>query len=648
MIRRSLAVFATVGAVLLAMINFVYAQDVGPQAVDVQQAAMGTAFTYQGQLKSGGAGVTGPCEMAFRLYDAVTAGNPIGSPITQTVTVNAGLFTTQLDFGASAFNGQGRWLETAVKCGSDAVFTALSRQALTPAPYALYATSASWSGLSGIPAGFADGIDNDTVYTAGVGLDLTGNQFMVESGYRLPQSCLAGQIPEWNGLTSRWSCGTDNNTTYTAGSGLALVGTEFSVTGAPWSGLTGVPAGFADGIDDAGSDWHLIGNAGTNPTTNFIGTTDNQPLVFKVNSQQVFRLEPNVNSPNIIGGRNNNSVTNAHGATISGGGANSNPNEVTANFGTIGGGYSNVVSGSLATIGGGTDNTVGSYGATIAGGCGNEASAAGAVVGGGGCFDGGYSGNDATGVGSTVSGGISNEANGYAAAVGGGKSNWVDGDYSFAAGYRAKNTNDTHDGVFIFADSNSFDFYSSAANQFRVRSTGGAQFVTAIDGSGNPIAGVQVAAGGGSWTSLSDRNFKSNFADVDGRAVLKAVAEMPIQTWNYIAQNESIRHIGPMAQDFYAAFGVGEDDTHITTVDADGVALAALQGLNEIVREKEARIIALEEHNAALEARLTALEQFMPANAQGAPSTTGTIALLVIGTVFGFVVMQIPRHKRRR
>jgi trimeric autotransporter adhesin len=89
---------------------------------------------------------------------------------------------------------------------------------------------------------------------------------------------------------------------------------------------------------------------------------------------------------------------------------------------------------------------------------------------------------------------------------------------------------------------------------------------------------------------------------VDGRAVLDAVAAMPISTWNYIAQDESIRHIGPMAQDFYAAFGVGEDDTHITTIDGDGVALAAIQGLNEIVQEKEA-------HIAALEARLTALEQ---------------------------------------
>jgi hypothetical protein len=137
MIRRSFVVIGIVSVLLLALFSVVYAQDAGPQAVDAPQAALGTAFTYQGQLKSGGAGVSGSCEMAFRLYDAATVGNPVGVPLTQTVAVNEGFFTAQLDFGASAFNGQARWLETAVKCASDAAFTTLSRQALMAAPYAL-------------------------------------------------------------------------------------------------------------------------------------------------------------------------------------------------------------------------------------------------------------------------------------------------------------------------------------------------------------------------------------------------------------------------------------------------------------------------------------------------------------------------------
>ena len=107
---------------------------------------------------------------------------------------------------------------------------------------------------------------------------------------------------------------------------------------------------------------------------------------------------------------------------------------------------------------------------------------------------------------------------------------------------------------------------------------------------------------GGSWSTLSDRNAKENFTPVDGRSILECLSSLPMETWNYRSQNPSIRHIGPMAQDFYAAFGVGEDDRHITTVDADGVALAAIQGLYELVKEKDAKIADLEARIAALEA----------------------------------------------
>lgn len=106
--------------------------------------------------------------------------------------------------------------------------------------------------------------------------------------------------------------------------------------------------------------------------------------------------------------------------------------------------------------------------------------------------------------------------------------------------------------------------------------------------------------------SLSDRNSKTNSVPVDGRDVLEKVATLPIATWNYKSQDQSIRHIGPMAQDFHTAFGVGEDEKHITSVDADGVALAAIQGLNQKLEEqlqaKEARIDALERTAAELKA----------------------------------------------
>jgi hypothetical protein len=145
---------------------------------------MGQGFTYQGQLKdSAGNPINNKCDFSFILYDAETGGSQVG-PIQEKNAANVvdGYFTVGLDFGSSAFEGEARWLAVSVGCpaGSGA-FTPLSpRQALTPAPYAIFTSSAPWSGLSGIPAGFADGIDNDTLYTAGNGLILTNTQFSVD------------------------------------------------------------------------------------------------------------------------------------------------------------------------------------------------------------------------------------------------------------------------------------------------------------------------------------------------------------------------------------------------------------------------------------------------------------------------------------
>ncbi|HAM73101.1 MAG TPA: hypothetical protein DCM86_15800 [Verrucomicrobiales bacterium] len=110
----------------------------------------------------------------------------------------------------------------------------------------------------------------------------------------------------------------------------------------------------------------------------------------------------------------------------------------------------------------------------------------------------------------------------------------------------------------------------------------------------------------------SDRNAKEGFKPVDAREVLDKLARLPITEWQYKSQAD-VRHIGPMAQDFRAAFAVGRDERHITTVDADGVALAAIQGLNgkleERLAEKEAELGALKAENEALAGRLAAIER---------------------------------------
>ena len=149
------------------------------------------------------------------------------------------------------------------------------------------------------------------------------------------------------------------------------------------------------------------------------------------------------------------------------------------------------------------------------------------------------------------------------------------------------------------------DFASTAVNQFSARASGGVRFITAVDGSGTPIAGVTLASGGGSWTSISDRNAKENLKDENGEAVLASIAGMPIQSWNYKTQDPSIRHMGPMAQDFYGAFGLGEDSLRINTVDIDGINLLAIQALEKRTRELRATVAELKNVNTEVAALRT-------------------------------------------
>jgi hypothetical protein len=105
----------------------------------------------------------------------------------------------------------------------------------------------------------------------------------------------------------------------------------------------------------------------------------------------------------------------------------------------------------------------------------------------------------------------------------------------------------------------------------------------------------------------SDRNAKERFAAVDVQDVLDKVATLSIETWNYKDEEQTIRHIGPMAQDFAAAFSVGEDNRFINTVDASGVALAAIQALYKQLQQKDAAI-------TVMRAELDELKQQMLAN----------------------------------
>ena len=339
-------------------------------------------------------------------------------------------------------------------------------------------------------------------------------------------------------------------------------------------------------------------------------------------------------SANVIGGFGGNNTfpgnsvaSGVVGATIAGGGGGivnlAYPNVVTGAWGTIGGGannqagggnsstvaggFQNIASGSEATIGGGNQNTASGDDATIAGGGLNTASGNAATVGGGGnntasgfsSTVGGGAQNIASLDGATVAGGENNKAAGQFSMVPGGLNASALGQYSLAAGHIATAN---YDGSFVWSDTTT-ESSDTAPNQFIARASGGVYFWSGAS------TGAVLASGSGSWSSLSDRNAKSNLSRVDGQALLIRLAAIPIATWNYKEQPESTRHMGPMAQDFRAAFGLGEDDKHISTVDAEGVALAAIQALYQTVTELKQDLGDKDHQIAELRARLAHLEQ---------------------------------------
>ena len=119
-------------------------------------------------------------------------------------------------------------------------------------------------------------------------------------------------------------------------------------------------------------------------------------------------------------------------------------------------------------------------------------------------------------------------------------------------------------------------------------------------------------SGGGTWTNSSDRNRKHNFDVVSGENVLAKLRSVPIMTWTYNSDADDVKHLGPTAQDFHSAFGLGgSDDTHIATIDADGVALAAAKALDARTIDLQSKIDSQAREIAELKVRLDQLERLI-------------------------------------
>jgi trimeric autotransporter adhesin len=175
--------------------------------------------------------------------------------------------------------------------------------------------------------------------------------------------------------------------------------------------------------------------------------------------------------------------------------------------------------------------------------------------------------------------------------------NTANANYSTALGHRASTNART--GAFVISDASTTDStLATANNQFMTRFAGGYRLFT----NSSQTIGVSIAASGNSWASISDRNRKENIDWLDGEDVLLRLRAVPVASWNFIGIETGARNIGPMAQDWHAAFPMNSDSLTINQADFAGVNLAAIQALERRTTEQAERIRSLEAEVARLRA----------------------------------------------
>lgn len=419
------------------------------------------------------------------------------------------------------------------------------------------------------------------------------------------------------------------------------------------------------GLPGSADAWSLTGTAGTTAGVNFIGTTDNKPLELRANNMMALKLIPSQWGSSVVIGGGGATATGATAISMGYGTSASGAAAVALGEATTASGWESTAlgertraSGDYATAMGNSTSATNSCATaigtnTLAGGVASTAMGRNTKALG--------SSSVAMGLWSTASG-ANSLADGYSCAATGSSSVAL-GYYSYADHGYSFVWNDGSSGVLG-------DIHTTGDNQFIIGASGGVGIGAApgdalLDIQGNmrvnkhdlyfregtdrnhglgwygagklfgtispdgPVlygysgGGLGTLTGGsqlalqwfgngnvvvrGTLSQSSDRNVKTDFSPVNPHEVLDKVAALQVQSWRYKAETSGTRHLGPVSQDFYAAFGLGEDDRHITTVDEGGVALAAIQGLNEVVKQKDVRIQALEKDVAELKAMVRQL-----------------------------------------
>lgn len=405
------------------------AQGEQPGGAAAVQAAVGTAFTYQGQLTDEtGSPLEGDCDFRFRLWNDLTTGAQIGADSTAApVAVTGGYFTARVnaagEFGAMPFASAGRWLEVGVRCpaGSGNYTTLTPRQALTPAPVAL-SLPGLWTQETGNTPNIIGGYSGNSVAAGVYAATISGGGYtssinQVTSNF----GTVGGGAGNSAGGQSATVAGGNNNSaaggiaTVSGGQGNSAAGGG-SFVGGGWSNSAAGSGSFVGGggMNDANGDYAFVGGGYGNVVTATYGVVGGGLSNFAVGDGS-FVGGGGTNGANgqyaaVNGGYSNAAAANY--AAVSGG----ESNMVTADYAAIGGGYQNTAGGSSAVVGGGLNNSANGQNAALVGGVSNSAAGNGSFVGGG-------SGNSATALYPTIGGGYTNLANGDYTTVGGGNSN---------------------------------------------------------------------------------------------------------------------------------------------------------------------------------------------------------------------------------
>lgn len=607
-------------------------------------SAQTTSFSYQGRLADGAAGANGTYQFQFKLFDAATGGNQIGATIADVnANVTNGSFAVQLDFGATAFNGGERYLEVLVRRSPVDFYTLLTpRDRVASAPYAV--RSNSTLNFTGSLAGDVTGTQNATVVNS------VGGQSASAIAGSVQATSAATNANTPNTIVKRDATGKiavggvqfSDGTTMTSANPGTLLGSNNVWTGANSfsNGLSannslitnvGNPVNAGDAANKAYTDANFVkfvpgaeqlsvGDAnGTAPMINLRGGSTccsgpggHTPAFFKVFQNGSFVATGNLGigtSP--MEGKGYRTSWHTYKGAFRSGYADNEWDDANVGFFSWAGGSNSTASGLYALAFGDTNSAEST--SSIVFGSGNQVKGAAGFSAGAGnrvCDTYGVAlGNNAKSGGPYINGKCDPESFNIRglAAVAIGYNVTADQDHTTAMGKFASNNG--FQGTFIWSDgsaqASADTFRNTANNEFAARATGGFRFRTNLGGT----TGCNLPAGSGVFNCTSSRTTKENFIPVSGADVLNRLRKVPVSTWNYITEGQSVRHLGPMAEDFHSQFDLGTDDKSIGVQDLAGVSLAAVKELDAQLQQKTSEVETLKAEVNSLEQRLAALEQ---------------------------------------